>query len=108
MKPSEKLNIENRNEDDVQLIRKKACFLTTKNNSTNNTNKDQTTVNMKRVCKYVPGSREIHGFGEDVIVDKPSVHREKAHEENNVTTAKHRVPDLTPSFPLEQGGFVTD
>jgi hypothetical protein len=45
--------------------------------------------------ELIRGRHKADGLGETVVVDKASVHGEETHQENNVPSAKHGVPDLT-------------
>lgn len=47
---------------------------------------------------WVPGGVEqLDRLGEDVVVDQTSVHREKAHQQDDVSAAKEHVKNLKKS-----------
>ncbi len=54
----------------------------------------------KREEKNVP--KNVHGLGEDVVVDEPGVDGEDAHERDEVTTVEEVIPDLIVRLPCFQ------
>lgn len=40
------------------------------------------------------GAKQIQRLGEDIVVDQTGVHREHAHQQNDVATTEEDVPDL--------------
>ncbi len=43
--------------------------------------------------------KDIHGLGEDVVVDEPGVDGEDAHESDEVAPVEEVIPDLIVRLP---------
>jgi hypothetical protein len=54
----------------------------------------------KRRKKNVP--KDVHGLGEDVVVDEPGVDGEDAHERDEVAPVEEVIPDLIVRLPRFQ------